>query len=101
VLVLHEDRILKSPIFQQYIRQKTRLIIYATSIFLIGYFFLPVLIALAPHIVNRTVYRSLTVGWMIAFMQFVMAWAIAAVYWYKAKQLDRLLAQVKIERCER
>jgi uncharacterized membrane protein (DUF485 family) len=87
-----------SPVFRRLIREKKTLLIPAVAFFLSFYLFLPLMVMVFPEITNRQIYHLFTVGWGLAFAQFLMVWVLGLFYCLKAKQFDNLVEKLKRQR---
>lgn len=76
--------------FRHLVAVKRRFIIPATIIFVIYYFSLPVLVGYFPEVMSRKVFGNVSLAYVFALSQFVMAWAIMALYLRRAKYFDQL-----------
>ena len=77
--------------FAELLRTKRRFLIRATLFFTAYYFALPILCGYAPNLMSRKVLGSVSLAYLFALSQFVMAWALAAIYVRKARSLDELM----------
>ena len=73
------DRVAEQPEFKQLLASKRRFIVPATIFFVVYYFALPVLVGYAPRLMETRV-LGLNVAYLFALSQFIMAWAVAALY---------------------
>ena len=93
------DRIAESNEFKTLIRAKRRFIIPATVFFVVYYFALPYLVGYHTAFMQRKVWGEMNLAYLFALSQFVMVWALAAIYVSVAAGWDRkareLLAQFK------
>lgn len=87
------------PAFRSLLVRKTRFIVAGTIFFLAYYFALPVLVGWFPELMDRRV-GPVNLAYIFALSQFIMAWAVAAVYVKVAAGWDRS-AQAIIEQTER
>ncbi|HEX8337414.1 MAG TPA: DUF485 domain-containing protein [Pyrinomonadaceae bacterium] len=92
------DRVAAQPEFQQLLASKRRFIVPATVFFVVYYFALPVLVGYAPRLMETRV-LGLNVAYLFALSQFVMAWAVAALYVRAAGGWDETARRV-IERLD-
>ena len=90
------DRVADQPEFKQLLASKRRFIVPATVFFVLYYFALPVLVGYAPRLMETRV-LGLNVAYLFALSQFVMAWAVAALYVRAAAGWDETARRV-IER---
>ena len=80
------------------LRRKRAFLIPATLFFAAYYFALPILCGYAPELMARKVFGAVNIAYLLALSNFVMAWAVAAVYVRKARQFDALAAQIERDR---
>jgi uncharacterized membrane protein (DUF485 family) len=73
-----------SPEFQELVRRRRRFVLPATIFFLGWYLGFILLCGYAPDFMGESVYQSITVGYVLALSQFVMTWALCALYLRKA-----------------
>ena len=73
------DRVAAQPEFKELLASKRRFIVPMTVFFVVYYFALPVLVGYAPRLMETRV-LGLNVAYLFALSQFVMAWAVAALY---------------------
>ncbi len=73
------DAVAADPEFKSLLASKRRFIVPATVFFVVYYFALPVLVGYAPRLMETRV-LGLNVAYLFALSQFVMAWAVAALY---------------------
>lgn len=92
----------KSSRYRQLLHKKKQFLIPITLFFLLFYFSLPILIILVPEWMNLPVYGAITLAWMLAIMQCVMTLILSSVYMWKARQFDRIISDLEVEReaCE-
>ena len=88
------QRIEDEPEFRHLVIVKRRFIIPATIVFIIYYFSLPVLVGYYPDFMSHKVFGNLSLAYIFALSQFVMAWAIMGLYLRRAKYFDQLEAQI-------
>lgn len=88
---MHKQEIL----FQKLLKRKKRFVITAVVFFMSFYFLLPLSITFIPEIMNESSFYGLTPAWMLAFAQFIVVWALGALYLWKAKQFDKLIKDIK------
>ena len=93
------DRISESEEFKDLMAAKARFIVPATLFFVVYYFALPYLVGYHTAFMQRKVWGEMNLAYLFALSQFVMAWALAAIYVSVAAGWDRkareLLAQFK------
>ncbi len=85
--------------FRQLLAAKRRFIIPAVIFFVIYYFALPVLVGYAPGLMSRRVVGVINLAYLFALSQFIMAWAVAALYVRAASRFDAQSRQI-IERAK-
>jgi len=95
----------RSPEFRELVRRKRRFVVPATVFFLSWYFGFIILTGYAPDFMGREfITDGLTVGYVLALSQFVMAWTLAVMYLRRAdREFDPLAeraAQVALKRSE-
>jgi len=93
----------RSPEFRELERKKRSFVIPATAFFLTWYFGFIILTGYAPDFMGREfIADGLTVGYVLALSQFVMAWTLAVMYVRRAdREFDPLAeraAQAAIKR---
>lgn len=60
----------------------------ATIFFLAFYLALPIAVGFVPELMSRPIAGALTYAYAFAVAQFVMAWALLAVYMRRARKFD-------------
>jgi uncharacterized membrane protein (DUF485 family) len=95
----------RSPEFRELVKRKRSFVVPATVFFLSWYFGFIILTGYAPDFMGREfITDGLTVGYVLALSQFVMAWTLAVMYLRRAdRQFDPLAeraAQVALKRQE-
>lgn len=83
--------------FTRLVRERNRFVAALTAVFVVGYFILPVLAGYDRAFLAQKAFGNVTVGYVLAFLEFVMGWALAAVYVVKARAFDRLARQAQEE----
>jgi uncharacterized membrane protein (DUF485 family) len=84
----------RSPEFRELVRKKRSFVIPATVFFLSWYFGFIILTGYAPDFMGREfIADGLTVGYVLALSQFVMAWTLAAMYLRRADRVFDPLAE--------
>lgn len=81
-------------------KERRLFLIWLTILSIIFYLSLPIALAIIPEWMNTSPIGSITWAWIYAFLQVIMTWIIGWIYWTKAKQLDKLVAQIKQEASE-
>jgi uncharacterized membrane protein (DUF485 family) len=95
----------RSPEFRELVRKKRSFVVPATVFFLTWYFGFIILTGYAPDFMGREfITDGLTVGYVLALSQFVMAWTLAVMYLRRAdREFDPLAeraAQVALKRSD-
>jgi uncharacterized membrane protein (DUF485 family) len=87
----------RSPEFQEMIKRKKAFVIPATLFFLAWYFGFIVLAGYAPDFMGREfITDGLTVGYALAFSQFIMTWVLGWMYLRRADRIfDPLAARAR------
>ncbi len=82
-------------------KEKKLFIFTITIIAIFFYLSLPLSIAFFPEEMSQpsTIF-SIPWAWLYAFFQVFMTWCFGWIYWVKAKQLDKLVAEMKKEAAE-
>ncbi|HUA08061.1 MAG TPA: DUF485 domain-containing protein [Candidatus Acidoferrales bacterium] len=91
------EALANDPEFVALLRARRRFIIPLTIFFLLFYLALPAGIALAPGVMNRAVFESLSVANLFGFAQIIVAWGLLALYMREARSFDKR-AQALVER---
>ena len=86
--------IANDPKFQSLVRAKIGFIVPATIFFVVYYFLLPISVGWFPELMTKEVIGHVNLAYVFAFSQFVMAWALAAIYVKVAAGWDRRAAEV-------
>ncbi len=73
----------RSPEFRELIAKRRRFVLPATIFFLTWYLGFVLLAGYAPDFMGGSIYEGLTVGYVLAFSQFVMVWVLG--FWYLRK----------------
>ena len=96
--VVDWDAIIRDPRFQSLHRRKTLFLWGLMVISVVYYFMLPIGAAYYQDLFKIRLWGVVNVGLLFALSEFVVAWAIAAVYSRKASQdFDRMAAQISAE----
>ena len=80
--------------FKKLVSAKIRIIVPATIFFIVYYFALPVLVGYAPALMERRVAGNVNIAYLFALSQFLIAWAIAALYLRAASRFDRMAKKI-------
>ncbi|MDQ6860612.1 MAG: DUF485 domain-containing protein [Verrucomicrobiota bacterium] len=91
------SRIARSNEFKELIRAKRRFIIPATIFFVVYYFALPYLVGYHTALMQRKVWGEMNLAYLFALSQFLMAWALAAIYVTVAAGWDRKAREITNE----
>ena len=87
--------------FRTLLKTKLKFIASATVFFIIYYFALPVLVGYAPALMEKRVFGVVNLAYLFALSQFIMAWAVAALYVRAAGRFDKMaqaiLSKLKIK----
>ncbi|MDQ6930271.1 MAG: DUF485 domain-containing protein [Candidatus Eremiobacteraeota bacterium] len=84
------QRIEDEPEFRALLKSKRRFIIPAVIFFIVYYFSLPVLVGYHPGLMSRKIGGTISIAYLFALSQFVMAWAVMGCYLYRARRFDEL-----------
>ena len=84
----------RTPEFRALVRAKRAFIIPATLFFVAYYFALPALVGYWPDLMSTRVAGRINLAYLFALSQFVMAWAIMAVYVRRAQRYDRMVERL-------
>lgn len=84
------QRIEDEPQFRDLVKQKRSFIIPASIIFVVYYFSLPILVGYYPQLMSHKVLGNVSLAYVFALSQFVMAWLIMGLYLNRAKRFDQL-----------
>ena len=94
------DALAADPDYVSLLRSRRRFVIPCTVLFIALYLALPLAIWLIPGVMNARLAGSLTVAYAYGLLQFVIAWALLAMYMAAAKRFDAR-AQAIAERLTR
>jgi uncharacterized membrane protein (DUF485 family) len=84
----------RSPEFRELVKKKRAFVIPATVFFMSWYFGFIILTGYAPDFMGREFLTDgLTVGYVLALSQFVMAWGLAVMYLRRAERVFDPLAE--------
>ena len=84
------DAVAADPEFHSLLRARRSFVIPATLFFIVYYFALPISVGFAPQVMNRPVIGPVTLAYLFAFSQFIMAWGLCALYMRRARRFDEL-----------
>jgi uncharacterized membrane protein (DUF485 family) len=88
------DTLAAEPGFRNLLASRHRFVVPATIFFIVYYLALPVSVGLAPHFMSRPVLGPLTLAFVFALSQFVMAWVLLALYLWRARGFDLQAAKL-------
>jgi uncharacterized membrane protein (DUF485 family) len=88
----------RSPEFRELVARRRRFVVPATAFFLTSYLGFILLCGYAPKFMGKSLYEAFTVGWGIALAQFVMVWALVALYNRTATRVFDPLRERVVER---
>jgi uncharacterized membrane protein (DUF485 family) len=84
----------RTPEFRALVKAKRAFIIPATLFFVAYYFALPALVGYWPELMSTRVAGRINLAYLFALSQFVMAWAIMAIYVRRAQRYDRMVERL-------
>ena len=87
----------RSPEFRLLISTRRKFVLPATIFFFVWYFGFIVLAGYAPDFMGESIYEGFTVGYLIALSNFVMVWALGALYLRQARRVFDPLAKKAAE----
>ena len=82
------------PEFQALVRAKRAFLLPACAFFVAYYFALPALVGYWSDMMSTPVVGRINLAYLFALSQFVMAWALMAAYVRRARQFDRMAADL-------
>jgi uncharacterized membrane protein (DUF485 family) len=88
------DRVAAMPEFRQLLKAKAAFVVPATIFFVVFYFLLPISVGYFPKFMDKRVLGPLSIAYLFALSQFLVAWAIAALYVRKAAGFDKRSAEL-------
>ncbi len=83
------------PEFRALLRSRRRFVIPATVFFIAYYLALPISVGWFPKTMSQPVLGPLTVAYCFALSQFAMAWALLALYLWRARSFDIRAAKIR------
>jgi uncharacterized membrane protein (DUF485 family) len=92
------NQIAKSARFQHLLAVKRRFIIPVFLFFLVYYLLLPILLGCVPELMSTRLWETVTLAYVFALSQFVVAWAIAWLYLRASTKFDVLIRDVFIQK---
>jgi uncharacterized membrane protein (DUF485 family) len=87
----------RSPEFRELVKRRNGFVIPATIFFLAYFFTFILLCGYAEDFMGESIYEGFTVGYLIALSNFVMVWALGALYLRQARRVFDPLAQKAAE----
>ena len=87
----------RSPEFRELVRRRKRFVIPWTIFFFAWFFGFILLCGYAPDFMGESIYEGFTVGYLIALSNFVMVWALGALYLRQARRVFDPLARKAAE----
>ena len=83
----------RSPEFRELVRRRNAFVIPATIFYLAWFFGFILLCGYAEDFMGKSIYEGFTVGYLIALSNFIMAWALGALYLRQARRVFDPLAR--------
>jgi uncharacterized membrane protein (DUF485 family) len=83
------------PEFRALQRSRRRFVIPATVFFIVYYLALLISVGWLPKTMSRPVLGPLTIAYCFALSQFAMAWALLALYLWRARSFDIRAAKIR------
>ena len=87
----------RSPEFRELVRRRKRFVIPWTIFFFAWFFGFILLCGYAQDFMGESIYEGFTVGYLIALSNFVMVWALGALYLRQARRVFDPLARKAAE----
>lgn len=87
----------RSPEFRELVRRRKRFVIPWTIFFFAWFFGFILLCGYAADFMGESIYEGFTVGYLIALSNFVMVWALGALYLRQARRVFDPLAKKAAE----
>ena len=87
----------RSPEFRELVRRRKAFVIPWTIFFFAWFFGFILLCGYAEDFMGESIYEGFTVGYLIALSNFVMVWALGALYLRQARRVFDPLAQKAAE----
>lgn len=84
----------RDPDFRQLVQEKRNFILPLTIFFIVFYFGFLVVVGYLPDVANAEVFGHVNVAYLLALLQFVVAWALMAVYVRRANGFDALVDRI-------
>ena len=86
----------RNAAYRELVRQRNGFTLIMTLTFLVLYFLLPLLAGYNKPLMATKVLGNVTFGYVLAFLEFVMGWVMAAIYVRKARTFDRLALEAQV-----
>jgi len=88
------EQIEQSEEFKRLKRQKYKFIFPIPILFFFYYLAFPIMSAYAKPLMTTLVFGNFTFGYLFGISYYLVIWALAFLYLYKAKQYDRLIDEI-------
>ena len=82
--------------YRELVRQRNSFTVAMTLTFLVLYFLLPLLAGYNKPLMATPVFFPVPFGYVLAFLEFLMGWVMAAIYVRKARTFDRLALEAQV-----
>lgn len=86
----------RNAAYQKLVAQKNSFMISMTIAFMVLYFILPLLAGYNKPLMATKVMGNITFGYILAFLEIIMGWVMAAIYVNRARTFDRLAEDAKL-----
>ena len=86
----------RNAAYRELVRQRNSFTVTMTLAFLVLYFLLPLLAGYNKPLMASKVLGNVTFGYVLAFLEFIMGWVMAAIYVRKARTFDRLALEAQV-----
>ena len=86
----------RNAAYRELVRQRNSFTVVMTLTFLLLYLLLPLLAGYNKPLMATKVLGNVTFGYVLAFLEFVMGWVMAAIYVRKARTFDRLALEAQV-----
>jgi uncharacterized membrane protein (DUF485 family) len=83
----------RSPEFHELVKRRNAFVIPGTIFFLAWFFGFILLCGYAEDFMGKSIYEGFTVGYLIALSNFIMVWALGALYLREARRVFDPLAR--------
>lgn len=87
-------RIEQSEEFQSLRKRKYKFVFTIPILFLFYYLTFPILSAYAKPLMAKLVFGNMTFGYFFGISYYIVIWALAALYVWKAKQYDKQVEEI-------